>query len=417
MLVDLKEAILRANIEDLLYKKKYYDIIEEFVDTKMELHNYRKTILNDKIGKYLAEIDNIKDLLDDEKIDSYVILSDLSFDNKKQLQLSRQQKLTSLQEKMFEYYERNVEETSITNLLLETHKSISLTDLTNEQKVRLYSMINKKIDQNRINEEYTMLKDKIDQETDVVKLQNILEADIDNTKYISFEQKQEFSRIIQEKINILKREASYIRLLERISKETVITDLLDGKLYDTLIVDNNYIQEQKDKLRQTRIDRLSYLVNYYYDSLLKEINESRDIDKLVDDGYYDARIADVRIEYLKEDRNQENLHQIRIFRLNTLYRKKENENYDLLLNQINESNDVDMFEDGGYYDIKIQEISDNNLENGRSREKLHQIRRGKLDMIYGKNEDDIYDTLDDLIKNVDNIQEISDNSMIANDIK
>ncbi|CAG8845357.1 11044_t:CDS:1, partial [Racocetra persica] len=85
--------------------------------------------------------------------------------------------------------------------------------------------------------------------------------------------------------------------------------------------------------------------------------------------------------------------------------------------EIEISKDLEQLNDGGYFDERIGEVRDEYLGPDNSKEKLHILRRSRIDRLLGSEEDQRYDLIRDIINNTENIEEISDSSEIFTDIK
>ncbi|CAG8816578.1 9032_t:CDS:1, partial [Racocetra persica] len=175
------------------------------------------------------------------------------------------------------------------------------------------------------------------------------------TKYINQKKKPELHLIQDQKIKSLKGAIDFLHIKEQIENESLLSNLLNKKFFDELIQTNSFLVKNQRQLLQTvRKNRLQLLVNNYYNTLKKEIEISKDLEQLNDGGYFDERIGEIREEY---------------------------------------------------------------LDSNNSKEKLHILRRSRIDQLLGSEEDQRYDLIRDIINNTENIEEISDSSEIFTDIK
>ncbi|CAG8754329.1 14210_t:CDS:2, partial [Cetraspora pellucida] len=99
---------------------------------------------------------------------------------------------------------------------------------------------------------------------------------------------------------------------QEIENKSFLGNLLDERHHDKMIQLNASLNEdQKKILQDLRKQHLALLINKNYDSLLIEIQQSKDIDRLLDNNYYINRINEVREEYLDDlIKNSENINVI-----------------------------------------------------------------------------------------------------------
>ena len=237
-------------------------------------------------------------------------------------------------------------------------------------------MINNKINTNNQIEEFNKIKNKILKENNAANLEVILKEEIyDNSKFINNNQKSELNDIRLEKINSLKGGKDFEILNSYINSESLIGNLLDRKYYDKIIDLNSYLtNNQKKQLNDNRKERLIYLSNKYYNNLKNDINISKDVKKLEDKGYYDDRIGEVLENYLQE-KTKEDLHVVRRSRLDYLLSESENNTFDILLDLIKDTDDIDELKDGSLIDKDIKELNQTLLTEGRNSFTLDNIRK------------------------------------------
>ena len=90
--------------------------------------------------------------------------------------------------------------------------------------------------------------------------------------------------------------------------------------------------------------------------------------------------------------------------------------YDDYKNIIKNERISSKLEDKGYHDDRIKEIPQEFLTDNRNLQDLQILCRYTLDKISSEIEDELYNTNNDLIDFIQNLNEISDDSEIVNDI-
>ncbi|CAG8797641.1 13989_t:CDS:2, partial [Racocetra persica] len=191
-------------------------------------------------------------------------------------------------------------------------------------------------------EEFENIKKKIEKENSVTKLEVDIKEEIDfKTKYIDQKKKNELHIIRDQKIKSLKGAIDFLRIKEEIENESLLSNLLDRNLFDDLIRTNSFLVEnQRQLLQTTRKKQLQLLVNNYYNTLKKEIEISKDLEQLNDSEYFDERIGEVREEYLNSNNSKEKLHILRRSRIDRLLESEEDQRYNLIRDIINNTENI-----------------------------------------------------------------------------
>ena len=133
----------------------------------------------------------------------------------------------------------------------------------------------------------------------------------------------------ENKIQELQGQSKFEQMMNNIKTENFIGNLIEGRLHDSLINVSGLTNEQKNKLKQTREERLSIVTNKIFDDLKDNIKNERYENQLKDGGYFDDRIGEIRKEYLIDGRNIEDLHRLRQHRIDTLSSESEDKLYDI----------------------------------------------------------------------------------------
>ncbi|CAG8583153.1 21444_t:CDS:2 [Cetraspora pellucida] len=257
--------------------------------------------------------------------------SDITFHKKSILQQNRKTKLNKLQQDLLQYYKEIINHTDISSQLREIQLAIEReTRLFAKQKVTLFNLVNEKYQKSIQQEIINNINEKINKESNIVKLQVDIKDEIDDDNNLTFQQKHELHNIHNEKIRNL-----------------------HGGHYDKMIQLNVSLNKgQKKELQDLRKQCLILLINKNYDSLLNEIQQSKDIERLKDDA--------------------------RRSQLDFLISENENQIYNSLLTKIQQSKDIERLKDDD------------------------QVRRSQLDSLYGNDENQSYDLLLELIHNTIN---------------
>ncbi|CAG8652155.1 21361_t:CDS:2 [Cetraspora pellucida] len=297
LIENLKKAIKDSNLEDLFLNKQIYNELQ----------------LNNRINEMINETENIDNLNKNQVLVNLIKQSDITFYEKNLLQQNRKVKLNKLQQDLLQYYKKEINQTEVLSQLREIQLTIRNEErLTAEQKVILFDLVNEKFQRNTQQEIIQNIQEKIDKETNVVKLQVDMQEEIDNDKDLTNQQKQELHNKHNEKIRNLRGNTEMIRMQQEIENESFLGNLLDERHHDKMIQLNASLNEdQKKILQDLRKQHLALLINKNYDSLLIEIQQSKDIDRLSDNNYYINRINEVREEYLDNlIKNSENINEI-----------------------------------------------------------------------------------------------------------
>ncbi|CAG8551930.1 12951_t:CDS:2 [Cetraspora pellucida] len=403
LIENLKKAIKDSNLEDLFLNEQIYNNIANSLlifEEKSQLQDERKQELNNRINEMINETENIDNLKENQVIDNLIKRSDITFHGKNLLQQNRKVKLNELQQDLLQYYKEIINNTDVSLQLREIQLAIgNEIRLTAEQKVVLFDLVNEKYQKSIQQEKINNINEKISKESNIVKLQVDIKDEIDDDNDLTFQQKRELHNIRNEKIRNLCGNTELTRFQEEIENESFFGNLIDRGHYDKMIQLNASLNEdQKKILQDLRKQRLVLLINKNYDSLLNEIRQSKDIERLKDGGYYVNRIKEVRQEYLTNERTRDKLDQARRSRLDSL-------------------NNIERLKDDGYYVNQINKIRQKYLTSERTQNKLDQARRSQLDSLYGNDENQSYDLLLELIHNSENINEILSDSEISKDIQ
>ncbi|CAG8835675.1 9094_t:CDS:2, partial [Racocetra persica] len=267
---------------------------------------------------------------------------------------------------LFEYYKKTIQQAITVSILQGLHKEISESNISANNKLILYDLIKEKIDNFRQEEEFENIKKKIEKENSVTNLEVDIKEKIDfKTKYIDQKKKNELHIIRNQKIKSLKGAIDFLRIKEEIENESLLSNLLDKNLFDDLIQTNSFlVKNQRQLLQTTRKKLIQLLVNNYYNTLKKEIEISKDLEKLND--------GDILMkESVKIDR---------------LLRSEKDQRYDLIRDIINNTENIEKISDSSeiFTDIKILNqtlLTENRDKSELEREQKLHYNNGLYDII------------------------------------
>ena len=158
--------------------------------------------------------------------------SGLSYNNIKELQRLRDEKLVKLRA---EWYERAIKlveslnnEQELNNLYSEITKDDILTDL---EKYNIKRLIENKINLLRQKIEFEFLKDRISKERDPIKLSVDWNNAIIDAKHQNTNQKNELEMIRLERLKELRGLIAFENIKKAIENEGFLSNLLDGKVH------------------------------------------------------------------------------------------------------------------------------------------------------------------------------------------
>ncbi|CAG8811108.1 31249_t:CDS:2, partial [Racocetra persica] len=152
-------------------------------------------------------------------------------------------------------------------------------------------------------------------------------------------------------------------------------------------------------LQTTRKKRLQLLVNNYYNALKKEIEISKDLEQLNDGGYFDERITEVREEYLDSDNSKEKLHILRRSRINRLLGSEEDQRYDLIRDIINNTENIEEISDSSEIFADIKILNQTLLTGNRDKSELERERKTQYN-------NGLYDIISSAIKIEEDIDKL-----------
>ncbi|CAG8754324.1 14209_t:CDS:2 [Cetraspora pellucida] len=158
LIENLKKAIKDSNLEDLFLNKQIYNDITNSqltYDEKMNLQDERKQELNNRINEMINETENIDNLSENQVLDNLIKQSDITFHGKNLLQQNKKVKLNKLQQNLLQYYK----------------EKINQTERNTQQEI------------------IQNIQEKINKETNIVKLQVDMQEEIDNDKDLTNQQK------------------------------------------------------------------------------------------------------------------------------------------------------------------------------------------------------------------------------------
>ncbi|CAG8786056.1 13673_t:CDS:1, partial [Racocetra persica] len=266
------------------------------------------------------------------------------------------ERLNQLQLEQYEYYTNLINETENIPTLNKLSETIYTVDkvLTSIQVSNLLRIIVDKIFRINQKQEYDSIKEGIINEKDSTKLEVDWRDVVDNAKYLNNEQKNKLQNLVTNQKWEIRGLKKFEQYKTDIQNEPFFSNLLDGKLFDTLIKNDGLLTDrQKNELNELRRPAIQKLMIKIFDELKDNIKNERVISKLNDKGYYDERIGEIREEFLTN----------------------------------------------------------------RKKDDLHILRRWKLDVIQSETEDELFDINLELIENIQDLKELDDNSDIAQDIK
>ncbi|CAG8676124.1 2659_t:CDS:2, partial [Cetraspora pellucida] len=334
LIENLKKAIKESKLNDLFVNEYIYkNIVNSLLtyEEKIELQDERKQELNNRINEMINETENIDNLKDNQDIDNIIKRSDITFYGKNLLQQNRKVKLNKLQQDLLEDYKEMINRTEVLLQLRELQLAIGNDErLIAEQKVILFDLINKKLQRNTQQEKINNIQEKITKTNEIVKLQVDIKEEIDSDKDLSTQQKRELHNLRNEKIRNLRGNIEMIRLQQEIENESFV-----------------------------------------------EIQQTKDIERLKDEGYYVNRITEVREEYLVDVRSCELLDKARRSRLDFLYSENENQTYNLLLDLIQNAENIN---DISYNAINT--LEQEYLTNERKKSILQEILNKRIEELY-----------------------------------
>ncbi|CAG8754382.1 11994_t:CDS:1 [Racocetra fulgida] len=204
-----------------------------------------------------------------------------------------------------------------------------------------------------IKKKYNLIKNGIIKEKDSIRLEVNWKDTIDNAKYLNNNQKTKLHRLRNSQKWEIQGSKKFEQYKSEIENKVIISNLLDRKSYNILISNDSLLTEQqKNQLYTLRKQRIQILTNSLFDKLKNNIKNKRVLSKLEDKGYYDNRINEIHKEFLTDRKTKD----------------------------------------------------------------LHILRRWKLDKIQSETEDELYDVNSELIDTIQDLNELGDNSDLANDI-
>ncbi|CAG8852926.1 20001_t:CDS:1, partial [Gigaspora margarita] len=272
----------------------------------------------------------------------------------------------------------------------------------------LLQIINGKILKIRQEKEFNELKTGIENERDTTKLEVDWENKISTAKYLSEEQKNDLHRLRNDRKWDLKGETTFEKFKKDIENEGFINNLLDGKLHDTLIENNALLsKQQKTQLHELRIEQISKLTNKIYDELRNNIKNDRIVSRLEDKGYYDSRISEIRENFLT-NRRIFDLHVLRRHQLDKLRAETEDEMFDTLSQLLDLTEDLDELKDEAQITSDIKNLNQTLLTNERYIDRLDKKRKIRYN-------DNLYDNIQASIDNEKQIKVLQDDWKIKID--
>ncbi|CAG8733376.1 44005_t:CDS:2 [Gigaspora margarita] len=162
-------------------------------------------------------------------------------------------------------------------------------------------------------------------------------------KYLSKEQKNDLHCLRNDRKWNLKRETTFEKFKKDIENEEFIGNLLDRKLYNTLIKNNTLLnKEQKTQLHKQRAKQIS--------------------NRLEDKGYYDSRISEIKKNFLT-NRKVFDLHILRRHQLDKLQAKTKDEIFDTLSQLLNLTEDLEELTDEVQITSNIKKLNQTLLTN------------------------------------------------------
>ncbi|CAG8655239.1 24538_t:CDS:1 [Cetraspora pellucida] len=120
----------------------------------------------------IKETENIDNLKKNQVLDNLIKCSDITFHERNLLQQNRKVKLNKLQQELLKYYKEIINQTEVLLQLQEIQLTIGNKErLTAKQKVTLFNLVNEKFLRNTQQEKIKNIQEKIEKETNIVKLQ------------------------------------------------------------------------------------------------------------------------------------------------------------------------------------------------------------------------------------------------------
>jgi len=239
--------------------------------------------LKREIGAITRE-DAIK-LIDENEIFLKIDNSGLTSRLKNDLHRIRREKLAQLR---IEHYNRYFNLIDGTNSIIELnalHTSIADDKVLSLQQIPpLLKRINDKISEIRQREEYDRIRQGILGENDVVKVDVDWRDEIISAKYLSDTQRSELERIRNEQKWNLRGMQKYQQFKAELER-ALIGDLVDEKMYDTLIENDTFLSDsQKEELQRLRKEQLSKLTDKTFNDLKNSLRNERVLSRLQDGG-------------------------------------------------------------------------------------------------------------------------------------
>ena len=257
----------------------------------------------------MTEQKNTIKLIQDRFMFQRIKNSGLSYNNIKELQRLRDERLVKLRA---EWYERAIKlvgslnnKQELNNLYLEITKDDILTDL---EKYNIKRLIENKINLLRQKLEFEFLKDKISNERDLIKLSVDWNNAIIDAKHQNANQKNKLEMIRLERLKELRRLKAFEDIKKAIENEGFLSNLFDGNVHQVIIDGNPILTDNQNrqlhKLPKENLKKLSTkLYNDYKNIIKNELITS----KLEDKGYHDDRIKEISQEFLTDNRNLQDL--------------------------------------------------------------------------------------------------------------
>ena len=329
--------------------------------------------------------------------------SKLKEQDKMRLHQLRNDKFEELQNEHYTFIINNINLlTTIDKLNLLYNQIANDQILTGLQVSNSLKSINNKIKLLRAEIEFDKISKEIRNEKNVVKLQVDIKDKIDfESTYITDNQKKELHKMRENKIQELQGQSKFEQMMNSIKTENFIGNLIEGRLHDSLINVSGLTNEQKNKLKQTREERLSIVTNKIFDDLKDNIKNERYENQLKDGGYFDDRIGEIRKEYLIDGRNIEDLHRLRRHRIDTLSSESEDKLYDINKELVENLENLEEISDQSEIAKDIINLNQTLLTGNRNIEYLDKLRKAKF-------QNGFYDNLEASIKIEQNINRLED---------
>ena len=199
--------------------------------------------------------------------------SKLKEQDKMRLHQLRNDKFEELQNEHYTFVINNINSlTTIDELNLLYNQIANDQILTGLQVSNSLKSINNKIKLLRAEIEFDKISKEIRNEKNIIKLQVDIKDKIDfESTYITDNQKKELHKMRENKIQELQGQSKFEQMMNSIKTENFIGNLIEGRLHDSLINVSGLTNEQKNKLKQTREERLSIVTNKIFDDLKDNI--------------------------------------------------------------------------------------------------------------------------------------------------